>query len=223
MITKHSEEAFYVVTNAGTRDKDLAWFRDKLAEWNASERAKAGPVEHEVLENWGLVALQGASCPFFSPCPHVASCPLYTRDVHPIRSPSCTVSARTHLVRSQGLDVWKVGLRPYRRVQSPCCKGWLHGGRRLRGKRRIYPHSIKRRPPDVCQISIPPSQTVDVTRLLAKSPVQLAGLGARDSLRLEAGLCLYGNDIDENTSPVEAGLTWLIGACSLPFTVQALA
>lgn len=41
--------------------------------------------------------------------------------------------------------------------------------------------------------------------------VQLAGLGARDSLRLEAGLCLYGNDIDVSTTPVEAGLTWLVG------------
>jgi aminomethyltransferase len=41
--------------------------------------------------------------------------------------------------------------------------------------------------------------------------VQPAGLGARDSLRLEAGLCLYGNDIDETTSPVEAALTWTIG------------
>jgi aminomethyltransferase len=38
-----------------------------------------------------------------------------------------------------------------------------------------------------------------------------AGLGARDSLRLEAGLCLYGNDIDETTSPTEAALTWAIG------------
>jgi aminomethyltransferase len=38
-----------------------------------------------------------------------------------------------------------------------------------------------------------------------------AGLGARDSLRLEAGLCLYGNDIDETTNPVEAALTWVIG------------
>ena len=36
------------------------------------------------------------------------------------------------------------------------------------------------------------------------------GLGARDSLRLEAGLCLYGHDIDETTSPIEAGLAWSI-------------
>jgi aminomethyltransferase len=47
--------------------------------------------------------------------------------------------------------------------------------------------------------------------LLALPGVQPAGLGARDSLRLEAGLCLYGNDIDETTSPVEAALTWTIG------------
>ncbi len=37
------------------------------------------------------------------------------------------------------------------------------------------------------------------------------GLGARDSLRLEAGLCLYGHDIDETTSPIEAALGWSIG------------
>lgn len=61
------------------------------------------------------------------------------------------------------------------------------------------------------QISIPPSQTVEVAKLLSKPPVQLIGLGARDSLRLEAGMCLYGNDLDETTSPVEAGLTWVIG------------
>lgn len=46
--------------------------------------------------------------------------------------------------------------------------------------------------------------------LLADDRVQPIGLGARDSLRLEAGLCLYGHDIDETTSPIEAGLTWSI-------------
>ena len=46
--------------------------------------------------------------------------------------------------------------------------------------------------------------------LAAEERVAPIGLGARDSLRLEAGLCLYGHDIDETTSPVEAGLTWSI-------------
>ena len=48
-------------------------------------------------------------------------------------------------------------------------------------------------------------------RLLSEPSVRLIGLGARDSLRLEAGLCLYGHDIDAATSPVEAALTWSIG------------
>jgi len=47
--------------------------------------------------------------------------------------------------------------------------------------------------------------------LLAEPEVAPAGLGARDSLRLEAGLCLYGSDIDETTTPIEAGLAWIIG------------
>ena len=46
--------------------------------------------------------------------------------------------------------------------------------------------------------------------LLDQPEVMPIGLGARDSLRLEAGLCLYGHDIDTSTSPVEAGLTWAI-------------
>ncbi len=46
--------------------------------------------------------------------------------------------------------------------------------------------------------------------LLARPGVKLAGLGARDSLRLEAGYALYGNDIDDQTSPLEAGLGWIV-------------
>jgi aminomethyltransferase len=47
--------------------------------------------------------------------------------------------------------------------------------------------------------------------LLDQKEVAPVGLGARDTLRLEAGLCLYGHDIDETTTPVEAGLAWTIG------------
>jgi len=65
---------------------------------------------------------------------------------------------------------------------------------------------------DGVEISVPEAQCVElVEALLASSgDPALAGLGARDSLRLEAGLCLYGNDIDETTSPIEAGLAWTL-------------
>lgn len=65
---------------------------------------------------------------------------------------------------------------------------------------------------DGVEISVPQSRVVELTeKLMANREVKLAGLGARDSLRLEAGLCLYGSDIDETTTPVEAALVWTIG------------
>uniref|UniRef100_A0A670HVI7 Aminomethyltransferase n=1 Tax=Podarcis muralis TaxID=64176 RepID=A0A670HVI7_PODMU len=65
---------------------------------------------------------------------------------------------------------------------------------------------------DGVEISVPASRAVELAELLLKdSTVWLAGLAARDSLRLEAGLCLYGNDIDESTTPVEASLIWTLG------------
>ena len=64
---------------------------------------------------------------------------------------------------------------------------------------------------DGFEISVPDGFAVALAeRLLAMQGVAPIGLGARDSLRLEAGLCLYGHDIDTGTSPVEAGLTWAI-------------
>ena len=64
---------------------------------------------------------------------------------------------------------------------------------------------------DGFEISVPARQAEDLAWLLLAEPeVAPAGLGARDTLRLEAGLCLYGNDIDATTNPVEAALTWTI-------------
>lgn len=65
---------------------------------------------------------------------------------------------------------------------------------------------------DGFEISVPAEHAEALAQTLVEQPeVAPAGLGARDSLRLEAGLCLYGNDIDELTTPVDAGLVWVIG------------
>lgn len=64
---------------------------------------------------------------------------------------------------------------------------------------------------DGFEISVPARDAEKLARtLLQDAAVKLIGLGARDSLRTEAGLCLYGSDIDESTTPVEAGLEWAI-------------
>ncbi len=65
---------------------------------------------------------------------------------------------------------------------------------------------------DGFEIAIPNSSATQLVEvMLQDANVKLAGLGPRDSLRLEAGLCLYGHDIDESVSPVEATLVWTIG------------
>ena len=65
---------------------------------------------------------------------------------------------------------------------------------------------------DGFEISVVAGDAEELARLLLAEPeVEPIGLGARDSLRLEAGLCLYGHDIDRTTTPVEAALSWSIG------------
>jgi aminomethyltransferase len=64
---------------------------------------------------------------------------------------------------------------------------------------------------DGFEISVPSADAEHLARtLLAEPEVEPIGLGARDSLRLEAGLCLYGHDMDSDTSPIEANLLWAI-------------
>ncbi|KAF8959638.1 hypothetical protein BDZ97DRAFT_1906148 [Flammula alnicola] len=168
IVTKHASDAFYVVTNAGRRDRDLAWFKEKVEEWNSSDKGKDGPVEHEVLEDWGLVALQGKG-------PEAAS---YLQSLTSFDLKQLTFGTSAFV--------------PIEGFNLHIARGGYTGE-------------------DGFEISIPPSQTVEVATLLSKPPVELIGLGARDSLRLEAGMCLYGNDLDETTTPVEAGLSWVIG------------
>jgi len=65
---------------------------------------------------------------------------------------------------------------------------------------------------DGFELSVPADAVLAVAEaFLAEAEVEAAGLGARDSLRLEAGLALYGNDIDTTTTPIEANLAWTVG------------
>jgi aminomethyltransferase len=72
---------------------------------------------------------------------------------------------------------------------------------------------------DGFEIGVPPGQggahnvVALWEELLAQPEVEAVGLGARDSLRLEAGLCLYGNDLDDTTSPAEGTLLWVVAKC----------
>jgi aminomethyltransferase len=59
------------------------------------------------------------------------------------------------------------------------------------------------------EIYLPNDQAHGVWESLLDAGVEPCGLGSRDTLRMEAGFCLYGNDIDDNTSPIAAGLSWI--------------
>ena len=75
---------------------------------------------------------------------------------------------------------------------------------------------------DGFEISVPAEHSVALAKaLLHEREVEPAGLGARDTLRLEAGLCLYGHDIDDKTTPVEAALTWAIQKVRRPGGARA--
>ncbi|KAF9489606.1 glycine cleavage system T protein [Pleurotus eryngii] len=162
IITKHAEDAYYVVTNAGRRDRDMAWFKERL-----KDKEIAGKVDWEVLDGWGLLALQGPQAASFLQS-------LTSFDLRQL------TFGRTAYIPIEGFNLH-------------VARGGYTGE-------------------DGFEISIPPNQTLAFTELVYKNPpVQLCGLGARDSLRIEAGMCLYGHDIDETTSVAEAGLSWVIG------------
>lgn len=163
VVTKINDDKYYVVTNAGRRKEDLAWISERLAEF------KGADVKHTVLEEQGLIALQGPK----------------SVEVLSQHAPDMDFSKLTF------------GKSIYATIAGvPNCH-IARGG--YTGE-------------DGFEISIPPSETVKVTDALLKtSSVAMAGLAARDSLRLEAGMCLYGHDLDETVGPAEAGLTWVVG------------
>ncbi|KAH0555642.1 hypothetical protein GP486_006413 [Trichoglossum hirsutum] len=177
IVSRLGPQLFYLVTNAACRSKDLEYFAEHIKQWN---QGGGESVNWEVLESWGLIALQG---------PLSAS-----------------------ILEGILVDPPDVNLKDLYFGQSKFAQVRLSSGE------QSAPILISRggyTGEDGFEISLPPDISVSVTESLLRSAgperLRLAGLGARDSLRLEAGMCLYGHDLDDTTTPVEAGLSWTVG------------
>ncbi|PLB45326.1 glycine cleavage system T protein [Aspergillus steynii IBT 23096] len=182
IITRRSADTFYFVTNAGRRDEDLAFLEAEIDGY----RKIHGPdsLKWEILSDRALVALQGplAAQALQS---HIHGDGPET-DLSTLYFGNCRV---LHLTLPNG---------------SPTAHPLLISRTGYTGE-------------DGFEISIPftghPELPAQVTELLLSNPeqVRLAGLAARDSLRLEAGMCLYGNDISTAQTPPAASLGWVVG------------
>ena len=87
---------------------------------------------------------------------------------------------------------------------------FMHGNNFFYNNKNIYITRSGYTGEDGFEISLPNNLVEDIAKKLLSGGAKPIGLGARDTLRLEAGLCLYGHDINETTSPIEANLKWAI-------------
>lgn len=183
IITRLSQDSFCFVTNAARRAEDIQFLRQEYTEFR--EKHGAHCLNWEILDGRAMVALQG-------PAAAAVLQPLITSNEASIDSDLSTLyfgqCRQLHLTLPDGtstasrLLIWRTGYT---------------------GE-------------DGFEISIPTDQDAELPQrvarlLLANANVRLAGLAARDSLRLEAGMCLYGHDISTAQTPPAAALTWLVG------------
>ena len=152
-----ADDAYRLVVNAGTADKDIAWL---------GELALRRPPEVAVVPrpDLALIAVQG---------------------------PSARSLAWAAI---RGLEAATAGLR---RFQGAFFRDWFVARTGYTGE-------------DGFEIMLPAPFAERTWQLLSAAGVSPCGLGARDTLRLEAGMALYGHEMDETTSPLEAGLAWTV-------------
>ncbi|CRG85047.1 aminomethyltransferase [Talaromyces islandicus] len=186
VITKLAPESFYFVTNAGRRDEDLVFLSAEIDAYRKEHGADS--IQWEILSDRALVALQG---------------PL-------------AASVLQSFIYTEGEDPALTDLNTLYFGQSRELYLTLADG--SRSAHRLLISRTGYTGEDGFEISIPTtansaSLPAQVTELLLSQPdkVRLAGLAARDSLRLEAGMCLYGHDLSTAQTPPTAALGWVVG------------
>jgi len=157
LIVYYLSDSWYrIVVNAGTAEKDLAWFNKHAGAFNVSVKAR---------DELAMIAVQGPNA----------------REKAFEVLPIDVVEAATPLKRFFGAD----------------CGDWFVGRTGYTGE-------------DGFEIMVPNSEVAALWDKLAGAGIKPCGLGARDTLRLEAGMNLYGSDMTEQTSPLISGLSWTI-------------
>ena len=190
VISRIGKDSFYFVTNADCRDKDVKFLDDQLRTFLKGKGASKDMIDWHVLSHHALLALQG---------PKAAEV-LQALVFNDTDDESLDPSLETLYF---GSSRWLQLTLPESGMNTPS----------LLISRTGYTGE------DGFEISIPP-ESGDATELatnIAKaltadeSKVRWAGLAARDSLRLEAGMCLYGHDLNEKITPPMGALGWLVG------------
>lgn len=182
MITRTGEEEYRVVSNAGTREKIFEYFTEQTADL---QKPEGDEFWWEVLQGLGLLALQG---------------PKSAGILQELIQPGENVK----------LDDLYFGNSVFAGLRAQKNGEWVD----LPGKAMISRGGYTGE--DGFEISFDArdgsAELLATTMLKQAGPekLRLAGLGARDSLRLEAGMCLYGHDISDTTTPVEAALSWIV-------------
>lgn len=165
IITKISDEKFFIVLNAGCKEKDAAWIRKNLP----------SSIKFTELADRSLIAIQGVKAEevlqSFIKDANLADLPYMNVAFYTLKNGEEVIIGRTGYT---GEDGFEVSIK-----NSAAADFWLK----------------------LCEIST----------------VKPIGLGARDSLRLEMGYPLYGHDLDDTTSPIEAGLSWVVSKSSVGF------
>ena len=194
VITRIGKDSFYFVTNAGCRDTDLPFIRAELASFLKSKSASSDTISWHTLDHHSLLALQGPTA--------ATTLQALTYDDPDDASVDPDLST-LHFGHSRWLQLSLPETSSTPALNTPS----------LLVSRTGYTGE------DGFEISIPPEAGNSSAKLATSiadaliadgTQVRWAGLAARDSLRLEAGMCLYGHDITVETTPPMAALGWLV-------------
>ena len=188
IITKLSQDEFCVVSNAGTRQRVCEYIDQELAAFKSNHQLADDAISWHVLQSCTLLAVQG---------------PL-AADIMQSLSPTSSATS-TEPFDFSTLSFGQCRLLHFPSLPAPVpALTWRTGYTGEDGFELLVEPSSSSRPP--------PGAALARAILEAGGPsrIRLAGLGARDALRLEAGLCLHGADVDEGVTPPAASLAWIV-------------